>query len=58
MLMIFLNKKTGLQWEISDASLIDRLKNNPDYEVVIENDHAVDKEQPKASTVKEKSSSK
>ena len=56
--MIFLNKKTGLQWEISDASLIHRLKNNPDYEVVIENDHAVDKEQPKASTAKEKSNNK
>jgi len=44
--MVFLNKKTGLQWEISDASLIHRLKNNPD------------KEQPKVSTAKEKSNGK
>ena len=32
--MFFRNKKTGHIWEIVDEDHIQRLKNNPDYEVV------------------------
>lgn len=32
--MKFKNKQTGLLWLVSDVDLINRLNNDPDYEVV------------------------
>lgn len=34
--MIFLNKNTGVQWEINDKEHIRRLLNDEDYEVITE----------------------
>jgi len=34
--MLFLNKKTGLQWEVSNAEHIGRLLRDSDYELIKE----------------------
>lgn len=34
--MWFKNKNTGLVWEVVDEEVMDRLKNDPDYEIVEE----------------------
>ncbi|TCT16399.1 hypothetical protein EDC18_102418 [Natranaerovirga pectinivora] len=54
--MWFENKKTGLKWNITDKFHIDRLKNNSDYEVVVEKTETKPKSvattKPKATTTK------
>jgi hypothetical protein len=46
--LFVLNKKTGLKWDV-DGELLERLKKNPDYEVI---------EKPKQETKKDDSKKK
>ncbi len=41
--MWFINKNSGIKWDVSDSRLIERLENDPDYSVIDE----TPKEKPK-----------
>lgn len=47
--MWFLNKETGLKWEIENKDLIERLKNYDTYEIIAEdiNEKTTNKKQSK-----------
>lgn len=47
--MWFLNKETGLKWEVENKDLIERLKSNETYEIIDEdsNEKITNKKQSK-----------
>lgn len=47
--MWFLNKETGLKWEVTDEELIQRLKGNEQYEEIKETKKVAENKSAKSS---------
>jgi hypothetical protein len=53
--MWFLNKKTGIKWQVTEKEIQNRLLNNKDYEVVNEDKESVKIDEKSNATTKKKS---